>query len=82
MIARLIDFYCVVLPLFITGVRPQAAIAEQSSERGIVSILLIITAMVTLSYFGFHYLMSEKQTLPCCRQRLLDERAQFVAFSL
>ena len=56
MIARLIDFLLCRFASFITGVRPQAAIAEHL-QRGIVSILPIITAMVISSYFGFHYLM-------------------------
>ena len=56
MFARLIDFLLCRFASFITGVRPQAAIAEQSSE-GIVSILPIIIVMGILSYFGFHCLM-------------------------
>ena len=55
MIARLIDFLLCRFASFITGVRPQAAM--NNLQKGIVSILLIITAMVILSYFGFHYLM-------------------------
>ncbi len=56
MIARLIDFLLCRFASFITGVRPQAAIAEQSSEGHRVY-FANHTAMVILSYFGFHYLM-------------------------
>ena len=56
MLARLIDFLLCRFASFITGVRPQAAIAEQSSE-GIASILPIIIVMGILFYFGFHCLM-------------------------
>ena len=57
MFARLIDFFMLSFCfLLLQVVRPQPAIAEQSSE-GIVSILPIIIVMGILSYFGFHCLM-------------------------
>ena len=56
MLARLIDFLLCRFASFITGVRPQPAIAEQSSEGHRVYFAIIIV-MGILSYFGFHYLM-------------------------